>query len=63
MLVDPRVGQRVRVKVEYRDEFPVYDIGHLEGVIAGIGNWPMVNFKGRDGVIHVPNKFLELIDG
>jgi hypothetical protein len=59
MLNNPRVGQRVRVAEEYRDEWPVQDLAHIDGEIAGIGNWPMVRF--RNTTVHVPAKFLELI--
>ena len=62
MLVNPRVGQRVQVMEEYRDVWPVSELVHIEGRVAGVGNWPLVRFRGREGATHIPHKFLELID-
>lgn len=63
MLNNPKVGQQVRVMDEYRDEWPVNQLSHFDGTIAGIGNWPMVRFRGRGDTIHLHPKFLELVDG
>ena len=63
MLINPKIGQRVRVTDEYRDVWPVSGLAQIEGKIAGMGNWPVVQFRGRTDTIHVPHKFLELIDG
>lgn len=58
MLNNPHTGQKVRIAVEYRDEFPVHDLGDREGVIRGIGNFVTVQFEeGR--TMHLPAKFLE----
>jgi len=61
MLDNPKVGQHVRVIEEYRDEWPVNGLAHTDGEVIGVGRWPMVRFKGRNEIIHVPHKFLELI--
>jgi len=61
MLDNPKVGQHVRVIEEYRDEWPVSELSHTDGEIVGLGNWPVVRFKGRNDTIHVPHKYLELI--
>ena len=53
MLNNPKVGQRVRVLEEYRDVWPVSELSDVVGQIAGIGNWPVVRFKGRTDTIHL----------
>ena len=63
MLNNPKVGQRVRVMDEYRDVWPCGELVNSDGVIAGIGNWPVVRFRGRSDTIHLHPKFLELVDG
>lgn len=63
MVINPKVGQRVRVLAEYRDVWPVSQLVDVEGMIAGMGNWPVVRFRGRPDTIHLHPKFLEFIDG
>lgn len=62
MLDNPHTGQRVRVAEQYRDEWPVHGIGDRTGEIVGIGNFVVVKFDDRQGQIHVPAKFLEVVE-
>lgn len=59
MLDNPHTGQRVRVALEYRDEWPVHAIGDRSGEIMGVGNFVVVRFDGLTDAIHVPHRFLE----
>jgi hypothetical protein len=62
MLSNPHVGQHVRIAEEYRDEWPVHQIGDLIGEIIGIGNYVMVKFDGWGDTIHVPHRYLEAVE-
>jgi hypothetical protein len=62
MLDNPHAGQRVRVAVEYRDEWPVHAIGDRIGKIQGVGNFITVKFEGMDNTVHVPHRFLEGVE-
>ena len=58
MLDNPHTGQKVRVAVEYRDEWPVHGIGDRVGEILGIGNFVIVRFEGI-GQLNLHARFLE----
>lgn len=60
MLDNPHTGQRVRIAMEYRDEWPVHLIGDRTGEIQGVGNFVIVKFG--ETTIHVPHRFLEAVE-
>ena len=62
MLDNPHAGQRVRIATEYRDEWPVHNLGGRIGTITGISNVTMVKFDGLTEVLHLPHRFLEAVE-
>jgi hypothetical protein len=62
MLDNPHVGQRVRIGAEYRDEWPVQNIGDRPGQIMGVGSSLAVEFDGLLHLVYVPARFLEAVE-
>ena len=57
MLDNPYTGQRVRIAPEYRDEWPVHNLGDRVGEIVGISNVVMVRFGIE--IVHLSVRVLE----